>query len=132
MKPIVTPDLVKKYERDGYLILNTQVLPADKFQRAKEFFAAKFVEATKDGHTPALIDCPHWRDPKVFEFIFAPEMLDLVEPGQAIKRCQPLMEIETDKSTMEVESVVTGTFKAARAQEGDSVFAGQVIGVVET
>jgi len=80
MKPIVTPDLVKKYERDGYLILNTQVLPADKFQRAKEFFAAKFVEATKDGHTPALIDCPHWRDPKVFEFIFAPEMLDLVEP----------------------------------------------------
>jgi len=56
----------------------------------------------------------------------------LVEPGQAIKRGQPLMEIETDKSTMEVESVVTGTFKAARAQEGDSVFAGQVIGVVET
>ena len=56
----------------------------------------------------------------------------LVEPGQAIKRGQPLMEIETDKSTMEVESVATGTFKAVRAQPGDSVFAGQVIGVVET
>jgi pyruvate/2-oxoglutarate dehydrogenase complex dihydrolipoamide acyltransferase (E2) component len=56
----------------------------------------------------------------------------LVEPGQAIKRGQPLMEIETDKSTMEVESVATGTFKSARALAGDSVFAGQVIGVVET
>ncbi len=56
----------------------------------------------------------------------------LVEPGQPVKRGQVLMEVETDKSTMEVESVATGTLKAHKAQVGDSLFAGQVIGVVET
>jgi len=80
MKSIVTPDLVKRYEKDGYLILHNQVLPAEKFQRAKALCAEKFAEATKDGRTPALIDCPHWSDPRMFEFICSDEMLDIVEP----------------------------------------------------
>jgi pyruvate/2-oxoglutarate dehydrogenase complex dihydrolipoamide acyltransferase (E2) component len=56
----------------------------------------------------------------------------LVEPGAAVKRGQILMEIETDKSTMEVESVAAGVLKEHRAAAGDSVFAGQVIAVVRT
>ena len=55
----------------------------------------------------------------------------LVEMGQPVRRGQPLLEIETDKATMEVESVATGTLKAVRAQPGDQVAAGQVIVVIE-
>ncbi len=55
----------------------------------------------------------------------------LVEIGQPVRRGQPLLEIETDKATMEVESVATGTVKAVRAQPGDQVAAGQVIVVIE-
>ena len=35
----------------------------------------------------------------------------LVEPGQRIERGRPLLEVETDKATMEVESVVTGVLR---------------------
>lgn len=55
----------------------------------------------------------------------------LVEPGQAVKRGQPLLEIETDKATSEVESIATGVLKEARALPDDMVFAGQVIAVFE-
>ena len=55
----------------------------------------------------------------------------LVEPGQAVKRGQPLVEIETDKATSEVESIATGVLKQVRALPDDMVFAGQVIAVFE-
>ncbi len=56
----------------------------------------------------------------------------LVEPGQPVKRGQVLMEVETDKSTMEVESVATGVLKSHQANPGDALFAGQVIGIVQS
>jgi pyruvate dehydrogenase E2 component (dihydrolipoamide acetyltransferase) len=56
----------------------------------------------------------------------------LVQPGQAVKRGQPLCEIETDKATSEVESIVTGVFKECRVQEGDMVTVGQEIALFET
>ncbi len=80
MKSFVTPELAARYESEGYLTLHTQVLPPDAFARVKALSERKFVEATKDGRTPALIDCPHWSDPALWEFIAADQMLDLVEP----------------------------------------------------
>ena len=35
----------------------------------------------------------------------------LVEVGGAVKRGQPLLEVETDKATMEVESIATGVLR---------------------
>ena len=55
----------------------------------------------------------------------------LVEPGQSVKRGQPLVEIETDKAASEVESIATGVLKEVRALPDDMVFAGQVIAVFE-
>jgi hypothetical protein len=80
MNPIVTPDLVKSYGRDGYLILHRPVFSPEKFARVQAFCAGKFAEANQGANMPAIIDCPHWSDPRMFEWIFAPEMLDLVEP----------------------------------------------------
>ena len=55
----------------------------------------------------------------------------LVEVGQSVKRGQPLLEVETDKATMEVESVAAGTLKNVQAQAGDKVEVGQVIAIIE-
>jgi pyruvate/2-oxoglutarate dehydrogenase complex dihydrolipoamide acyltransferase (E2) component len=55
----------------------------------------------------------------------------LVGPGQRIERGQPLMEIETDKSTMEVESIVSGVLTEFLVECGQSIEAGAVIAIIE-
>ena len=55
----------------------------------------------------------------------------LVTPGDPIKRGQALLEVETDKATMEVECIATGVFKEGRAQPGDTLLAGQILAVIE-
>lgn len=51
----------------------------------------------------------------------------LAEVGQPIRRGQPLVEVETDKSIMELESTVTGTLEAINVCAGGEAAAGQVI-----
>ncbi|MGA2253675.1 MAG: thiamine pyrophosphate-dependent enzyme [Thermoguttaceae bacterium] len=55
----------------------------------------------------------------------------LIQPGEKVERGQPLVEVETDKATMEVESVVSGVLMEVQAQVDDDVSVGQVIGVLE-
>lgn len=55
----------------------------------------------------------------------------LVAAGQSVTRGQVLLEVETDKSTLEVESIATGRLKATRAQPGDALLAGQLLAVIE-
>lgn len=56
----------------------------------------------------------------------------LVEVGATIKLGQPLFEVETDKASMEVESVAEGVLKAIHAQPDTVIPVGQVIAVVAT
>jgi pyruvate dehydrogenase E2 component (dihydrolipoamide acetyltransferase) len=55
----------------------------------------------------------------------------LIEPGQAIERGRPLLEVETDKATMEVESAVSGVLQEVRSQVNEAVSVGQVIAVLD-
>jgi len=55
----------------------------------------------------------------------------LIEPGQPIERGRPLLEVETDKATMEVESAVSGVLQEVRSQVNDAVAVGHVIAVLE-
>ena len=55
----------------------------------------------------------------------------LVEPGQRIERGQSLVEIETDKSTMEVESIASGVVKERLVDCGQSIEAGEVFVIIE-
>lgn len=55
----------------------------------------------------------------------------LVEPGQAVKRGQPLLEVETDKAAMEVESVAAGVLLETCAAPDEEVEVGKVIAVIE-
>jgi acetoin:2,6-dichlorophenolindophenol oxidoreductase subunit alpha len=54
----------------------------------------------------------------------------LVEVGQPIRRGQPVVEVETDKSILEVESTVTGTLQAIEVFAGSEAAAGQVLATV--
>jgi pyruvate dehydrogenase E2 component (dihydrolipoamide acetyltransferase) len=55
----------------------------------------------------------------------------LIGPGEAIERGQPLLEVETDKATMEVESPVNGVLREVRSPANDAVGVGHVIAVFE-
>jgi pyruvate dehydrogenase E1 component alpha subunit len=55
----------------------------------------------------------------------------LAEPGQPVKRGQPLLEVETDKALSEVECIATGVLKEVRVSPDSPVSVGQVIAVFE-
>ena len=55
----------------------------------------------------------------------------LIEPGQKIERGQPVVEVETDKATMEIESAVSGVLNEILSPEEDVVEVGHVIAVLE-
>jgi pyruvate dehydrogenase E2 component (dihydrolipoamide acetyltransferase) len=51
----------------------------------------------------------------------------MVAVGDAIRKDQPVMEIETDKASTEVPSSVSGTITEIRAQEGKPLRVGEVV-----
>jgi pyruvate dehydrogenase E2 component (dihydrolipoamide acetyltransferase) len=51
----------------------------------------------------------------------------LVKPGDSIAKDQPVLELETDKATIEVPSSVSGTVKDVKVKQGDKVKVGQSI-----
>jgi|TARA_B110000971_G_C20037252_1_gene515104 2-oxoisovalerate dehydrogenase E2 component (dihydrolipoyl transacylase) len=51
--------------------------------------------------------------------------------GDVIKEGDVLCEVETDKATAEVPSIIDGTLKEILVQEGETVPVGQKIAVVE-
>src|SRR5256714_13770549 len=50
--------------------------------------------------------------------------------GEAVEQGAPIMEIETDKVTVEVEAPASGTLSGLRAPEGVDVPVGQVVALV--
>jgi len=55
----------------------------------------------------------------------------LKQPGEAVQRGDPLVEIETDKATVDIESLFSGTVLELVAQEGDTVEVGALIARIE-
>ena len=55
----------------------------------------------------------------------------LVHAGDTLQRDQPVLELETDKATIEVPSSVSGVIKELRVKTGDKVKVGQAILVVD-
>jgi pyruvate dehydrogenase E2 component (dihydrolipoamide acetyltransferase) len=51
----------------------------------------------------------------------------LVKAGDTIEKEQPVLELETDKATIEVPSSVSGTVQEVKVQAGDKVKVGQVV-----
>jgi pyruvate dehydrogenase E2 component (dihydrolipoamide acetyltransferase) len=55
----------------------------------------------------------------------------LVAPGDTIEKEQPVLELETDKATIEVPSSVAGKVKDVRVKQGERIKVGQVVLSVE-
>ncbi|HWP99551.1 MAG TPA: biotin/lipoyl-containing protein, partial [Vicinamibacterales bacterium] len=55
----------------------------------------------------------------------------LVKPGDTIAKDQPVLELETDKATVEVPSTVSGVVREVAVKPGDKVSVGQLILTVD-
>ncbi len=55
----------------------------------------------------------------------------LVSVGDAIVEDQPIVELETDKATVEIPAAAAGTVREVRVQEGDTIQIGQVLLVLD-
>jgi pyruvate dehydrogenase E2 component (dihydrolipoamide acetyltransferase) len=55
----------------------------------------------------------------------------LVKPGDTIAKDQPVLELETDKATIEVPSSVAGVVKDVQVAAGQKIKVGQTILTVE-
>jgi pyruvate dehydrogenase E2 component (dihydrolipoamide acetyltransferase) len=55
----------------------------------------------------------------------------MVKPGDAIKKDQPVLELETDKATIEVPSSADGVVKEIKVKPGEKVKVGQTIFTVD-
>jgi pyruvate dehydrogenase E2 component (dihydrolipoamide acetyltransferase) len=70
--------------------------------------------------------------PELGENVTAGDVLRiLVKPGDGLTKDQPVLELETDKATIEVPSSVAGTVKDVKVKAGEKVKVGQAILVVD-
>src|SRR5512145_587743 len=54
----------------------------------------------------------------------------LKQPGEAVAVDEPLVELETDKVSLEVNATAAGTLSEIRVKEGATVEVGAVLGVI--
>src|SRR4051812_48513036 len=70
--------------------------------------------------------------PELGENITAGDVMRvLVKPGDAVANEQAVLELETDKATIEVPSSVAGTVKDVKVKAGEKVKVGQTIFTVD-
>lgn len=69
--------------------------------------------------------------PDIGDFSDVPVLTVLVEVGDTVSEEDPLIELESDKATMEVPSPAAGKVKEIKVSEGDKVSEGTVIMVLE-
>jgi len=69
--------------------------------------------------------------PDIGDFTDVPVISILVAPGDTVAAEDPLIELESDKATMEVPSPVAGVVKEIKVAEGDRVSMGTVILTLE-
>ncbi len=70
--------------------------------------------------------------PDIGDFKDIPVIELLVKPGDAVKKEDSLVTLESDKATMDVPSTHAGTIKEVRVKLGDKVSQGTVIAVLDT
>ncbi len=69
-----------------------------------------------------------FRLPELGEGIYEAELVAwLVKPGDSVKRGQNLMEVLTDKASMEVPSPFAGSITELRAEPGQQIKVGDVV-----
>ncbi len=70
--------------------------------------------------------------PDIGDFKDVPVIEILVKPGDAVRKEDSLVTLESDKATMEVPSTHAGTVKEVKVKIGDKVAQGTLIAILET
>ncbi len=70
--------------------------------------------------------------PDIGDFTDVPVVTVLVSVGDTIAEEDPIIELESDKATMEVPSSAAGVIQEIKVSEGDTVSEGSVILIVES
>jgi len=78
LSPGLSQQQVEFYRREGYLVHEEPIYPQAKFDKLAAHFDDKLA-ALPAGERPENMDVPHLTDPALFEWLFADEVLDLVE-----------------------------------------------------
>lgn len=81
-RPRLSSEQVTAYHEQGYLLPKQQVFAPQKFQRLVAHFEQLLADWQSDPRmrSPEHMDVPHFLDPKLFEWLFDDDVLDLVEP----------------------------------------------------
>ena len=70
--------------------------------------------------------------PELGENLTGGEVSDVkVKPGDAVTQGQTLLEVEAEKSTVEVPSPVTGKIREVLVKKGDAIAVGQTLCLIE-
>ena len=75
----LSSDEIDFFNREGYLVPNHPLFAPDKFDALRRHFEDKLARLP-EGFNPEAMDVPHFTDPKLFDWLFADEVLDLIEP----------------------------------------------------
>lgn len=106
---------------------------AEKKVEKKE--AAK-TASTERGEKPAVKKAPvagvvQFKIPELGENIEEATVIKVIaKVGDQVSKDQPLMELETDKATVEVPSSVSGVVKEVRIKEGDKAKVGETVFII--
>src|SRR5215203_3855311 len=74
----ITPQDVASYRENGYFLYHDQLFSPEKMARLHLIFEEHLAE--KGALLSDELDTPHFRDPRLLEFLLSDEALDLVEP----------------------------------------------------
>src|SRR5687768_11469066 len=75
---------------------------------------------------------PDFKIPELGENVTSGDVVRiLVKPGDVLAKDQAVLELETDKATIEVPSTVSGTVKEIKVKQGDKVKVGQLVLTVD-
>jgi hypothetical protein len=75
----LSSDEIAFFNREGYLVPSRPVFLQQKFDALKQHFEDKLARLPADV-SPESMDVPHFTDPKLFDWLFADEVLDMLEP----------------------------------------------------
>jgi Phytanoyl-CoA dioxygenase (PhyH) len=79
--PRLTTEDVQRFNDRGYIVPDEPVFSQPRFDALRAHFEDKLTEWTAaGGKSPEHMDTPHFADPKLFDWLLADEVLDLVEP----------------------------------------------------
>jgi hypothetical protein len=78
MRAQITQTDVQAYHQAGYVLYHHQLFPAEKLARLTQIFEEHL--AGKGEKLSDELDTPHFRDPRLLEFLLDETVLDLVQP----------------------------------------------------